>query len=126
MYTEEATDSALPGRDVAVNRRRYAPPDPAVRNWGDRWLAVTWLAAGPDIGIFGGTGISLTRYGFRHDPYASRYRLRAGWSTGASTGRADFNARWIPENSRLRVDLLARASGIDVLRFHGFGNEVSA
>jgi hypothetical protein len=126
LYTEEATDSALPGRDVAVNRKRYAPADTAVRDWGDRWLSVTWLAAGPDIGVFGGTGISLTRYGFRHDPYAARYRLRAGWSTGASTGRADFNATWIPENSRLRANLLARASGIDVLRFHGFGNEVSA
>ncbi len=126
MYTDEPADSALPGRDVSVNRKRYAPPDTAVRDWGDRWLSVTWLAAGPDIGIFAGTGVQLTRYGFRHDPYAQRYRLRAGWATGASIGRADFNATWIPENSRLRYGLLARASGIEVLRFHGFGNEISA
>lgn len=126
MYTEERSDSVLPGREVAVSRKPYAPRDTAVRDWGDRWLSVTWLAAGPDIGIFAGTGVSLTRYGFRRDPYAERYRLRAGWSTGASTGRADFNARWIPENSRLRADLLARASGIDVLRFNGLGNEARA
>ena len=126
MYTEEPADTVLPGRNVAVNREAYAPPDTASRDWGDRWLSVTWLAAGPDIGIFGGTGVQLTRYGFRRDPYAERYRLRAGWSTGANTGRADFNATWIPANSRLRANLLARASGIDVLRFHGFGNEVSA
>lgn len=126
MYTEEEADGVLPGRDVAVNRDSYAPPDTAVRDWGDRWLSVTWLAAGPDIGIFGGTGVSLTRYGFHRDPFAERYRLRAGWSTGANTGRADFNATWIPANSRLRANLLARASGIDVLRFHGFGNDVSA
>ncbi len=126
MYTEEAADEVLPGRDVAVDRDRYAPSDTAIRDWGDRWLSVTWLAAGPDIGVFAGTGVSLTRFGFRHDPYAQRYRLRAGWSTGANTGRADFNATWIPANSRLRANLLARASGIDVLRFHGFGNEVSA
>jgi hypothetical protein len=126
MYTEEEADRALHGRDVKVDRQPYAPPDTAVRDWGDRWLSVTWLLAGPDIGVFAGTGISLTRYGFRRDPYAERYRLRAGWSTGASTGRADFNATWIPQNARLRGELLARASGIDVLRFHGFGNEVSA
>ncbi len=126
MYTLEPADSALPGRHVAVNRKPYAPPDTASRDWGDRWLSLTWLAAGPDIGIFGGTGISLTRHGFRRDPFAERYRLRAGYSTGASTGRADFNATWFPENSRLRTDLYARASGIDVLRFHGFGNEVGA
>jgi hypothetical protein len=126
MYTDEAADSVLPGREVDVNREPYAPPDTAVRDWGDRWLSVTWLAAGPDIGVFGGTGVQWTRYGFRRDPFAERYRLRAGWSTGANTGRADFNATWIPPNSRLRANLLARASGIDVLRFHGFGNEVPA
>ena len=126
MYTEEEGDEVLAGRDVAVNRAAYAPRDTAVRDWGDRWLSVTWLAAGPDIGIFAGTGVSLTRFGFRRDPYAERYRLRAGWSTGANTGRVDFNATWIPPNSRLKAKLLARASGIDVLRFHGFGNEVSA
>jgi hypothetical protein len=126
MYTEEPADTVLPGRNVSVNRKSYAPSDTAPRDWGDRWLSLTWLAGGPDIGIFAGTGIQLTRYGFRRDPYAERYRLRAGWSTGANTGRADFSATWIPANSRLRANLFARASGIDVLRFHGFGNEVSA
>ena len=126
LYSGEPADSVLPGRDIALKREPYAPRDTAARDWGDRWLSVTWLAAGPDIGIFGGTGVSFTRHGFRRDPFAERYRLRAGWSTGASTGRADFNATWIPENSRLRADLLARASGIDVLRFHGLGNEIGA
>jgi hypothetical protein len=123
MYTEEPADS---GQGVKINRKPYAPRDTAVRNWGDRWLSVTWLAAGPDIGLFAGTGVSFTRFGFRRDPYAERYRLRAGWSTGANTGRADLNATWIAPNSRVRAHLLARASGIDVLRFHGFGNEISA
>ena len=126
MYSEETSDVALPGQDVAIDRKPYAPRDTAARDWGDRWLSVTWLAAGPDIGFFAGTGVSLTRFGFRRDPYAERYRLRAGWSTGANTGRADFNATWIPSNSRLQAKLYTRASGIDVLRFHGFGNEVSA
>jgi hypothetical protein len=126
MYTQEQADTVLPGRNVSVNRESYAPSDTAPRDWGDRWLSLTWLAAGPDIGIFAGTGVQLIRYGFRRDPYAERYRLRAGWSTGANTGRADFDATWIPANSRLRANLLARASGIDVLRFHGFGNEISA
>ncbi|HEY7612387.1 MAG TPA: hypothetical protein VH764_05300 [Gemmatimonadales bacterium] len=126
LYPDEPEDSVLPGRDVKVVRKRYAPPDTAVRHWGDRWLSVTWLAAGPDIGIFGGTGVSFTRYGFQRDPFAERYRLRAGWATGANTGRADFSATWIPKNSRLRARVYGRASGIEVLRFHGFGNEVPA
>ncbi|HEY9504890.1 MAG TPA: hypothetical protein VIQ27_02860 [Gemmatimonadales bacterium] len=126
LYTDEPADSALPGRDVPVDRRPYAPRDTAVRDWGDRWLSVTWLSINPDLGLFVGTGAVLTRYGFRRDPYAERYRLRAGWSTGAMSGKIDFAGSWIRENSRVRGVLLARASGIEVLGFHGFGNETPA
>jgi hypothetical protein len=126
LYASERDDGLTPGSRAAIHRDPYQPPDTAIRDWGDRWLAQTWFDAGPDIGVFLGTGVLFTRYRFHHDPFAERYRLRAGWSTGASTGRADFTARWFPENSRVHADLLLRASGIDVMRFHGFGNEVGA
>lgn len=126
FYSTEAEDSVLPGRDVAVSRKPYQPSKPALRDWGGRWLSQVWFDAGPDIGLFAGTGVSYTRYGFRHDPYAARYRLRAGWATGASTGRAEFTAEWRRENSRAATGVLTRASGIDVLRFNGFGNEIEA
>jgi hypothetical protein len=126
LYAAEPSDSALPGRDVAVDRRTYAPRDTAPRDWGNRWLSVTWLAISPDVGLFLGTGAVLTRYGFRRDPFAERYRLRAGWSTGAMSGKLDFASTWIRENSRIRGRLFARLSGIEVLGFHGFGNETTA
>jgi hemolysin activation/secretion protein len=40
--------------------------------------------------------------------------------------RADFTGEWHRVNSPVTLRLLARASGIDVVRFHGFGNETSA
>jgi hypothetical protein len=126
LYAPDGNDGAAPGRGVAVDRSGYDPSPRATRNWGDRWLSQTWFASGPDLGVFLGTGVSFTRYGFRHDPFAQRYRLRAGWATGASTGRADFTAVWYRENSRAHANLVARASGIEVLRFHGFGNEIAA
>jgi hypothetical protein len=126
LYAPDGNDGAVPGGGVAVDRSGYEPSPRAVRNWGDRWLSQTWFASGPDLGIFLGTGVAFTRYGFRHDPFAQRYRLRAGWATGASTGRADFTAVWFRENSRAHANFLARASGIEVLRFHGFGNEIPA
>jgi hypothetical protein len=126
LYAPDSNDGATPGHGVAVDRSAYEPNPRATRNWGDRWLSQTWFASGPDLGIFVGTGVAFTRYGFRHDPFAQRYRLRAGWATGASTGRADFTAVWFRENSRAHANLVARASGIEVLRFHGFGNEIAA
>ena len=124
LYTTEQADEVLPGGDVGVSRKPYEPRRPAVRDWGSRWLSQFWVAGGPDIGIFGGSGVSYTRYGFRHDPYAARYVLRAGWATEAGTGRADFTADWRRANSAMHYGVYARASGIEVLRFHGFGNEL--
>jgi hypothetical protein len=126
LYSTEPADVVLPGGDVAVSRRAYAPTKPAVRDWGTRWLSQLWVSGGPDVGLFAGSGVSYTRFGFRQDPYASRYMLRAGYSTGASTGRAEFTADWRRPNSRVRYGLFARASGIEVMRFNGFGNEIAA
>jgi len=126
LYAPDANDGTVPGAEVKVDRSAYDPHPAAQRDWGDRWLSQTWLAYGPDLGAFFGTGVTLTQYGFRRDPYAQRYRFRAGYATGASTGRADFAGIWYRENSRAHFNLLARASGIEVLRFHGFGNEISA
>jgi hypothetical protein len=126
LYASDREDSVLPGRHVGVRRRPYHPKDPAPRDWGHRLLGQVWFSAGPDVGLFMGTGFGLTHFGFRQDPYANRMVLRAGYSTGASTGRADLTYQRYWPNSRLRANVLARASGIEVLRFHGFGNETSA
>ncbi len=126
LYTTEPDDRVLPGRDIAVSRKPYAPRDTALRDWGSRWRSDWWFGGGPDIGILLGTGVVHTRYGFRQDPFAKRYRLRGAYATGASTGRVDFTAEWHRSNSPVKLNLLARASGIDVLRFHDFGNETTA
>ena len=126
LYATEPADSVLPGRDVDVDRKPYAPRDTAPRDWGNRWVSVTWLSISPDLGLFIGTGALHTRYGFHRDPFAERYLVRAGWSTAAMSGKLDFAGTWIRENSRVRGRLLARLSGIEVLNFHGFGNETTA
>jgi hypothetical protein len=125
LYAQDSNDGTALGTDAKVDRKPYEPKSPAPRDWGDRWIGLTWLAYGPDLGAFFGAGVSLTQYGFHRDPYAQTSRVRVGYSTGAATGRADFAGIWYRENSRAHVNLLARASGIEALRFHGFGNEIS-
>lgn len=113
----------------SLDTRTYRWPDTTSvvppRDWGRVWFIMPWMNGGPDVGAFGGIAITRTGFGFRKDPYASRYRLRAGWATGAQTYRTDFTADWRFTNSKTRLTLLARASGIEILRFYGFGNETS-
>lgn len=115
-----------------VNRKAWNPPPspdpraPPPRDWGRRWHNLVWASFGPDVGLFAGAGRSLTTYGFRKYPFASRHRLRAGFASGPPTYRADYRGEFHRENSGVALALVAAASGIEVLRFHGFGNETSA
>jgi hypothetical protein len=52
--------------------------------------------------------------------------MRVGFATGPSAFRAEYRGEWQRENSPTRFELLVRGSGIEVIKFHGFGNEVAA
>jgi hypothetical protein len=114
-----------------VDRRSYvaprkSPQDLPPRDWGSRWTASTQVSYGPDIGLFLGGGRTLTVYGFRKNPYSSRHRFRAGFATGPKTYRVDYRGAVRLENSASYGEVLLRASGVDVISFHGFGNEIAA
>lgn len=127
LYSTGGDRVAGPGR-VKVDHRPYAPRQaradiPAPRDWGSREIPTTWVTFGPDIGVFAGTGGIYTRYGFRKLPHASSWRWRAGWATTAGTGRVAADATFYHTNSRLHGEFSGLGSGIEVLRWHGLGNE---
>lgn len=106
---------------------RRTPTEIPVRDWGHRWQPLTWASYGPDLGLFLGGGRTLTNYGFRALPFRSRHRFRAGFATEPLTYRVDYLGQFRGEHAtRDYAQLLLRASGIEVLNFHGFGNEVAA
>jgi hypothetical protein len=131
FYDDPQAGSRTEGRATGVNRKPYVAPrkrpkDLPPRDWGKRWVANTWLSYGPDIGLFLGGGRTLTVYGFRKLPYASQHRFRAGIASGPKTYRVDYRGDFRRENSGNHAEILLRASGVDVISFHGFGNEVAA
>ncbi len=93
------------------------------RDWGGFWRFRPWMSSGPEVGLFVGGGIVRYDFGFRKRPYRSRISFRAGYATEAETGRAELRGDFYRVNSRAYATLLLRASGIEVLRFFGFGNE---
>ena len=113
----------------SLDRRPYSPLDStsrlprAPRDWGRLWLIWPWIDYGSDIGLFGGVSTSLASFGFRQNPYASRVTLRAGYATGVNALRAEALGDFRIRNSTTRLLLEARGSGLDVVRFFGFGNE---
>jgi hypothetical protein len=129
LYATDA-DSARGPTGVRVSRRPYTPPPRPARetlpppDWGNRWQGTLWLGGGPDLGFFLGGGAHVTHRGFRRHPYASWMQFRAGYATGAKTGRIDFESDFTWTNSNVHAEVYALASGIETMRFFGFGNEI--
>ncbi|PYO67072.1 MAG: hypothetical protein DMD71_08025 [Gemmatimonadetes bacterium] len=129
LYDDRGDNRFTRGPGTRVDRRRYeappldtsslAPP----RDWGSLWLPLAWVSYAPDIGLFVGGGMTRTRYGFRRLPYRSQVQVRAGYATDAQTYRAELRAEFPGLLAPASVSLRARASGLDVIRFYGFGNE---
>lgn len=128
FYDDRGANQFVRGGHAAVDTRPYEapPPDTATlgrpRDWGAHLMPLTWISFGSDIGLFVGGGVARTGYGFRHFPYHTRLVLRAGYATGAASGRAELLEEIQDFPGRATTTLHLRASGIDVVRFYGFGN----
>jgi hypothetical protein len=131
FYDQPQAPSRTEGYHSKVDRHPYRPPerDPqavAPRDWGHRWALNPLGRYGPDMGALLGVSVRRTSYGFRKLPYATTHRLRAAFATGPKTYHADYLGEFRRENSGSYAELLLRASGIEVINFHGFGNEIAA
>lgn len=107
---------------IADTNFKELPP----RDWGELSKLQLLVSSGPDLGVVVGYAYALDHYGFRKEPYANRLGARLEYSTGARTFNAEVNGAWHAQNSRNEFTMSARFSGIEVLRFYGFGNETPA
>ena len=130
LSDEEGTNRAV---DAAVDSRPYTPPPPPKnapwippRDWTRETHTMPWVSYSGDLGVFLGYGIQTERFGFRKAPFSASHRVRAGWAFKQEGGRVDYTGLFHRENRRSSFGLYAYASGVEVLRFYGFGNETEA
>jgi hypothetical protein len=118
--------------DAKEDDRPYTPPPPPKnapwippRDWTRESWGIPWLSYSGDLGVFLGYGIQTERYGFRKHPYSSLHRVRVGWSFEQKSGRTDYVGEFHRENRASYFGMYAYGSGVEVLRFYGFGNDTS-
>jgi len=130
VYARDGAPRVTGVRRVAVDRRSRRPPyqvrEGALppRDWGHQWDPAVLLAFAPDVGAVVAAGPRYTRYGFWRYPYAYALQARAGIATGPPTAVGDLRLTAYRVNSAVRADLYVRGSGIEMLRYHGLGNDV--
>lgn len=97
----------------------WIPP----RDWGRKTFQAPWVNYSADLGIFLGWSIDLVSYAFRKHPYSQNHFIRAGYGIGAQSGKFEYDGEFRRENRDSYWGLHAFASGVEVLRFYGLGNE---
>ena len=129
FYDADGDNVFVRGGGTRVDQRAYVYPGPEhapsqpPRDWGQLYRFPLWLLVAPDVGLLAGLGIERIGYGFRQYPYMSSVKLRGAIGTGARTFRFELAARLNRESAAQHWTVAAYASGLEVLRFHGFGNE---
>jgi hypothetical protein len=126
-----AGDRVVKGPGTSWDRKPYTSPPPnargdwiPARDWGRRTIApLTRITGHTDVGILLSTGFTTTGFGFRKDPFSDRQTVRVTYATLHQAFRGEYNGDFHFENKGLYANLQARASGFDIVRFYGFGNE---
>jgi len=119
-----------PGTTVDHHPDPFPPPtDPAqdpLRDWGARTIPMIRVAYATDYGAVLGLGATVTHFGFRADPYASRHTVSFSFATAVQRPRVEYQGEFHRVAWGLDGGVAARASWMDVVRFYGFGNETRA
>jgi hypothetical protein len=115
---------------ASLDDREYVPPPPPKNapwipplDWGSATFFTPWVSYNGDTGAFLGLGMEHRAFGFRKDPWAARQTVRAGYAFGEQSGKLEYTGDFRRENATSFFGLHAYASGVEVLRFYGFGNE---
>src|SRR5437762_2112512 len=132
FYVDHTPARVISGPRSSVDRadgRGGPQPDPLklqLRDWGTRWTPAVRLSFAPDLGVLAGVRETGTWFGFRQDPYKSQLGFGVSYAAAAQAFRGTLSGDFRDVIWGLDAGLELRASGIEVVRFYGFGNETVA
>ncbi len=123
-----------PGPKTAIDESSYSDPHDrdqdthwaGTRDWGSRTLFLPHLRFAGDGGLLLGGSLVRTGYGFRHYPHRDRQRITLGFGSQTERFRADLDLEFPIYRQKILGHFWGSASGAEVHRFYGFGNETEA
>ncbi|KPJ83668.1 MAG: hypothetical protein AMS18_17380, partial [Gemmatimonas sp. SG8_17] len=129
FYDSRGANDFVVGTGAKVDVRPWNRPparDQAHKfalDWGGRRLAYPLFSYAPDPGLLFAVSFYSENYGYRKDPFKTQHAVVAGIITNGPEPivgyRGTFRSLWPRIDGSVRIEY----SGLDFLRFHGFGNE---
>ncbi|MEO5798721.1 MAG: hypothetical protein ABIZ70_03290 [Gemmatimonadales bacterium] len=126
LYDVGATKGVAYGPDTLFNRRplvsQAGGPVAPHKDYGGKSGPTAGLGLNHDFGVAPRLGFAHTSYGFRDEPYSSRFMIEGRYSFKAKGYAVALNHDKRFESSALHVTTLARMSDLEMLNYHGLGN----
>jgi len=105
---------------------RPAPAAGQEGAWRPRTIPLVGASYAPDLGLVVGVGVVHTRYAFRALPPSTRLLAEAEYGSAAGSYRAELAGEFRRPLAPTVLTVELRASGLEMVRFYGFGNESDA
>jgi hypothetical protein len=119
-----------PYKPIQISSRKHTAmsdnPLLSYRDWGRYTAPQIYPGFSSDIGLLLGGGVVSTGYAFRKFPYSDLHNLKVGYATKARSGIFDYYGDFRRSNSSLFGTVSVLFSGLEFLRFYGYGNDTEA
>ncbi|HET7747072.1 MAG TPA: BamA/TamA family outer membrane protein [Vicinamibacteria bacterium] len=127
IYDHDGELTFKRGKDSKESSKRFEHPRDErgypMRDWGRSTMPVPVVEAEADLGVLFGLKLNHYDYGFRRIPWSSLQSVGFAYASQQKGFRAFYDGEFRYTNSRKRRRVFARYSDVEVIRFHGFGNE---
>ncbi len=130
-YARDSADEKV-NEDNAFNHyfnrrpwlRAYGTLIPPVRDRGSAMRPIAGVRTQRGLGVIPHVGIAWYKYGFRSVPYASMVEADAAYSIGSNRFAIGLGADKRFESSDIHLPATAGITQLEVVQFHGFGNDI--
>lgn len=130
VYDTDTATRILSERRIPHDVRPYHAPsadraEREPRDWGSWSFITRGVSVAQGVGVVGSISHTRIGYAFRHDPWSSKSVWRLEASLSERRPRLSWDGSFTRPNSRDVFGARFLASGIELLRFHGLGNETN-
>ena len=129
FYDYRGKNRFAKGKGAKIDERPYKrPPARILRaryalDWGMQAIAFPILIANPDLSVFIGGFGSRQYFGYRKNPFSSRHSFNAGLAINRLKPSISYTGTFRQLLLDLDAKIYLKYSGLQVIRFNGFGNE---
>ncbi len=128
FYDYRGKNKFAKGKGAKIDKRPYKrPPARILRaryalDWGMQAIAFPILIANPDLSVFVGGFGSRQYFGYRKNPFSSRHSFNAGLAVNRLKPSISYTGTFRQLLLDLDAKIYLKYSGLQVIRFNGFGN----